>query len=274
MIAIGICVLVAVGAWLLGPRLLTAGRWQIRFPRLALAAWHTALGVGVAALLGSIAAAVILTLSAQHASDAAVGVVQTAAGWVALGGLGAGLVIIATGSDQLVGAGRRTFGEVLALPHSREQLDRRTALLTCHSAEPFACAIPGKDAAVIVSTALREILTPAQLRAVVAHERAHLRGRHYLAIRLAELDRSCLPSSRAGKRLLRATSLLVELIADDDAARRTGAVHLANALVQVSAHTHDATMELRAERLAGRRWAPARTLTASTRSCSSEEGVG
>ncbi|MFI8592872.1 M56 family metallopeptidase [Microbacterium sp. NPDC078428] len=260
MIAIGVCVAVAVLIWWVGPRLLTAGRWQVRFPRLALAAWHAALGIGLIALLGSVVAAVSATLSAQHAADATAGIVQTVAGWTALGAVGAGLVIIGTNSDELVGAGRRAFGDVLSLPHTRERLDRRTTLITCRSDEPFACAIPGPDAAVVVSTMLREILTPAQLRAVVAHERAHLRGRHYLAVRLAELNRACVPSARAGKRLLRASSLLVELIADDHAARRAGAVHLANALVTVAARTNDPTMELRAERLAERTWAPARKL--------------
>ena len=263
MISIGVCLLVAVGAWWLAPRLLTAGQWQIRFPRLALAAWHTALAIGLLAVLASIAASVATALSAQHTLDVTTAVVHTIVGWAALGTLGAVLTVVGMGSDELVGAGRRTFGEILALPHTRERLDRRTELLTCRSEEAFACAIPGKDAAVVVSTSLRAILTPAQLRAVVAHERAHLRGRHYLAIRLAELHRACLPSSRAGKRLLRATSLLVELIADDDAARRAGAVHLANAIIQIAQHTQDPTMELRAERLAGRRWAPARKVAAT-----------
>ncbi|WP_375385472.1 M56 family metallopeptidase [uncultured Microbacterium sp.] len=261
MMAIGACFLVAIAAWWGGPRVLTAGRWQIRFPRLALAAWHTALALGVLAVLTSIGLAVAATLSAPHATDAAVAVVQTIAGWCALGVLGAGLVVIAVGSDEIIGAGRRTFGDVLTLPHTSERLDRHTVLLTCRSDEAFACAIPGRDAAVVISTELRSILTPAQLRAVVAHERAHLRGRHYLALRLAELNRTCLPSSRAGKQLLRATALLVELIADDEAARRAGAVHLANALVQVARHSQDATMELRAERLAGRRWTPVRKLS-------------
>lgn len=263
MIAIAVCLLIALGAWWVGPRLLTVGRWQIRFPRIALAAWHTAFGVGLLAMLASIAAAVAVALSARHSSDAVAGAVQTVVGWCALGVLGAGLGVIGTGSDELVGAGRRTFGQVLSLPHSRERLDRQAALVTCRSEEPFACAIPGRDAAVVVSTGLRELLTPAQLRAVVAHERAHLRWRHYFAVRLAELNRVCMPSARPGKELLRATTLLVELIADDDAARRAGAVHLANALVRVSEHTEDATMELRAERIAGRQWIPARKLTAT-----------
>ncbi|MDX2377594.1 M56 family metallopeptidase [Microbacterium sp. LRZ72] len=260
-IAVGVCILVTVVAWWGGSRLLTVGRWQVRFPRVALAAWHAALGIGVLAVAASIAAAVTATLSAQHTPNAAVGIAHTVAGWCALGALGAALVIIGVRSDEIVGAGSRTFGNVLALPHTSERLDRRTILLTCRSDEPFACAIPGRDAAVVVSTGLRAILTPAQLRAVVAHERAHLRGRHYLALQLAELDRACLPSSLAGKQLLRATTLLVELIADDDAARRAGAVHLANALVHVARHTQDVTLELRAERLTDREWSPARKLT-------------
>lgn len=260
MIAIGACFAVAALAWWAGPRLLTLGRWQVRFPRLALAAWHTALGIGLLALAGSIVAAVATTLSTQHTADATMGIVETIAGWLALATFGAGLVIIGTGSDELVGAGRRTFGEVLSLPHRREPLDRGAELIVCRSDEPFACAIPGPAAAVVVSTRLREIVTPAQLRAVVAHERAHLRSRHYLAIRVAELHRSCLPSSQASRQLLRATTLLVELIADDHAARRAGVVHLANALVTVASHTGDATMELRAARLSDRHWAPARKL--------------
>jgi hypothetical protein len=260
MIVIAICFGLTAAAWWGGPRLLTVGRWQVRYPRIALAAWHTALGMGVLAMVASVAAAVTATLSAQGAPDVAVGVVQTVVGWCALGGLGAFLVVIAVGSDELEDAGRRTFGDVLSLPHTAERLDRRTTLLTCRSDEPFACAIPGRGTAVVITTGLRSILTPAQLRAVIAHERAHLRGRHYLAIRLAELNRACIPSSRASKQLLRATALLVELIADDDAARHAGAVHLANALVQIAHHTQDSSMELRAERLANRQWMPARKL--------------
>lgn len=260
MITIGVCAGVAILAWSVGPRLLTVSRWQVRFPRLALAAWHIVLGLGLFALLGAVIAAVASTISAGNAADATAGIVQTLIGWAALAAVGGGLVILGTSSDELVGAGRRTFDDVLSLPHTRERLDRRTALITCRSDEPFACALPGPDAAVVVSTRLREILTKEQLRAVVAHERAHLRGRHYLAIRVAELNRACLPSSRAATQLLRSSSLLVELIADDHAARRAGAVHLANALVTVASHTHDSLMELRAERLAERSWSPARKL--------------
>ncbi|MBD8207818.1 M56 family metallopeptidase [Microbacterium sp. CFBP 8790] len=263
MIALGACALLTILAWWAGPRLLTSGRWQVRYPSIALAAWHAALGFGLLTALGAVGCTVALALQAQHTQDAVAGVIYHVAGWGALAALGAVLLIVGAGSDGLVGAGERTFGEVLALPHTKATLDGRVSLLTCRSDEPFACAIPGRDAAVVVSSALREILTPAQLSAVVAHELAHLRGRHYMALRIAELHRACLPSSRRGKQLLRATTFLVELIADDAAARRVGAVHLANALVHVADQTQDLTMELRAERLATRQWTPSRKLTTS-----------
>jgi len=52
---------------------------------------------------------------------------------------------------------------------------------------PEAFAVPGRPGGVVVTTALRDALTPAELAAVIRHERAHLRGRHHLFIQFAEL---------------------------------------------------------------------------------------
>jgi Zn-dependent protease with chaperone function len=51
---------------------------------------------------------------------------------------------------------------------------------------PAAYVVPGRTARVVVSTASVDALTPAQLLAVLAHERAHAAGRHHL---LADVDR-------------------------------------------------------------------------------------
>jgi Zn-dependent protease with chaperone function len=260
VIAVGVFLVISIGACWAGPRLLTMGRWQVLHPRVALAAWHGAMAIGLSALIAAVSAAVALTLSAQQAPDEASTVAQTVVGWGALVGVSAALAVIGAGSDHVITSGRHMYGEVLALPHSVAPLDRRTSLVTCRTDEPFACAIPGQRDAVVVSSGLCAILTPAQLAAVVAHERAHLTGRHYVALRLAEVNRACVPALRSGTQLLSATKLLSELIADDYAARRVGAVHLANALARVADRTQDVGMELRAERLTGRRWAPARKL--------------
>ena len=97
---------------------------------------------------------------------------------------------------------------------------------------------------------------------MLEHERAHLRYRHHLAMGIASIYAGCLPRTRSARALVRTTRLLVELTADDAAARRVGAVHLANALTQVGEATGDAAMIVRAERLTLRTWPPARVVGA------------
>ncbi|ORI19451.1 peptidase M48, Ste24p [Rhodococcus sp. 1163] len=55
------------------------------------------------------------------------------------------------------------------------------------SAEPDAFAVPSGGGAVVVTTGLAEALSDAELRAVIEHERAHLRFRHALWIQLCEI---------------------------------------------------------------------------------------
>ncbi|MFA7498031.1 MAG: M56 family peptidase, partial [Leucobacter sp.] len=87
-----------------------------------------------------------------------------------------------------------------------------------------------------------------------AHEFAHLRHQHGLAIRIAQLNALLLPGTRASRALERTTRLQIELAADDAAARQVGAAHLANALTVLAAATHDVGMTLRAQRLTRKRW--------------------
>src|SRR5690606_9085903 len=102
---------------------------------------------------------------------------------------------------------------------------------------------------IVISSGLTDRLSPAELRAIIEHERAHLRGRHDLATRLAALSCACLPAVLASQELHRATQLLTELIADDAAARRCGRDVTASALAKLSAAAGDQLMLLRAERL-------------------------
>lgn len=55
------------------------------------------------------------------------------------------------------------------------------------SAEPDAFAVPSGGGAVVVTTGLAEALSDAELRAVIEHERAHLRFRHALWIQMCEI---------------------------------------------------------------------------------------
>lgn len=84
---------------------------------------------------------------------------------------------------------------------------------------PYAYALPGSPGRVMVSTALLASLEPAEHRALIAHERAHLAGRHHrllLATRLAGCVNPLLWP------LLGALVYSTERWADEEAARVTG----------------------------------------------------
>lgn len=84
---------------------------------------------------------------------------------------------------------------------------------------PYAYALPGSPGRVMVSTAMLASLEPAERRALLAHERAHLEGRHHrllLATRLAGCVNPLLRPLRA------ALVYSTERWADEEAARVTG----------------------------------------------------
>ncbi|MEU0158332.1 M56 family metallopeptidase [Streptomyces sp. NPDC006261] len=84
---------------------------------------------------------------------------------------------------------------------------------------PYAYALPGSPGRVMVSTAMLAALDPAERRALLAHERAHLDGRHHrllLATRLAGCVNPLLRPLRA------ALVYSTERWADEEAARVTG----------------------------------------------------
>ncbi len=102
-----------------------------------------------------------------------------------------------------------------------------------HSA-PAAYCVPGRDRRVVLTTGALEALDTEQLRAVLAHEHAHLRGRHHLVVMLTSALADAFPRSRTARTARAETARLVELAADDAAVRRTGRLPLAEALLALN----------------------------------------
>jgi Zn-dependent protease with chaperone function len=63
----------------------------------------------------------------------------------------------------------------------------RGDVLVVDDVVPEAFAVPGGRGVVVVTTALRDALLPAELAAVVRHEHAHLQGRHHLFVQAVEV---------------------------------------------------------------------------------------
>ncbi|MGP3536008.1 M56 family metallopeptidase [Microbacterium sp. RD1] len=248
----------AVTLLILAPLALTAGHWQVHHPRTALALWFAAVGAGAALTVSSIAAIILEALAAAPSSDTGQAITVTLLAWMQLGAVGAVIGFVWVSAEPLADSQRGAIDELRSIAVSREQ-HRGYTLVWVDSAAPSAVAVPARKPQILVSTRLRELLSPAELRAVIAHEATHLRLRHGWAVRIAELSALCLPRAlRAGRHLRRATLLLIELIADDAAAKRAGAVHLANALAKIGRAGNQPGLELRAERLTLRRWRHAR----------------
>jgi Zn-dependent protease with chaperone function len=59
------------------------------------------------------------------------------------------------------------------------------AVIIDDDAPAFYCLPSGRRQVIVVSSGALARLTPRQVRAVLAHKRAHLRGRHYLILAAA-----------------------------------------------------------------------------------------
>lgn len=269
----GVIVAIALATYALvslvaAPSLLTRGSWRVHYPRLCLTLWYAAFLSGVAATVGSGAIGIwygwrigvdgqILADSFGFSAVPWIGrVVQIAGGvigWSALA-IGGGLLsLIATRTATLVTSQRRIradVDQVVARSGYRREVVAGTRVTYVASRQSIACGLAGRARGeVIISSELDLVLSRRELRAVVEHERAHLRGAHLLLSRLALLNQACLPSARAARELRRATSLLIELIADDTAARSCGGADLAAALTKIGDADGDPTLGLRARRI-------------------------
>jgi Zn-dependent protease with chaperone function len=112
------------------------------------------------------------------------------------------------------------------------------ALVVDHPAAAAYC-LPGIRSRIVVSMGTLNLLAPAELAAVLAHERAHLRARHDLVLIPFTSLRRALPRSRVVDQAYRTVALLVEMMADDRALRARGLVarELATALLRFGTAT-------------------------------------
>jgi Zn-dependent protease with chaperone function len=124
----------------------------------------------------------------------------------------------------------RELLEVLSLPSGAIE---RTLVIN-HPA-PVAYCLPGGPRSVtVLSDGLLEALSPAELAAVVDHERAHLTQRHHLLLWAFEAWRQALPWLPTTRLSREAVSSLVEMLADDIARRTTPDETLVRAIALVA----------------------------------------
>jgi hypothetical protein len=229
-----------------GAALLHRARWPERAPRLGVVAWQAlSLSTVGAVVLGGLTLMVpsvelstdlaalleacAMALRAQYASPGGAGA-SIAGAALALSVVGRAGYCLVRG---LIAAGRqrRHQANVLALiGRSDPRLD---ALIVDHDTAAAYC-LPGRTRRVVLTSAAVAVLDDDQLAAVLAHERAHLRGRHHLVLTMTAALAAAFPFVPGLRQANTEVARLVEMLADDAAARRCDRLTVATALVALA----------------------------------------
>ena len=242
---------VAVGT-VPGAAALASARWPYRSPAAAILLWQ-ALGlswglaaVGALAGLGAVrgkwgVAGGALPGAADALHDACARA-QLAAVMIAFARLafllaGAALLallcwVLLAASTTVLLARRRHRILLTLLAHGDPKVP---GALVVDSPAAAAYCVPGLRSRIVISAGTLALLDAAELAAVLAHERAHLRARHDLVLLPFSALRQAFPRSRLVRRAHAEVALLVEMLADDRALRHRPARELATALLRVGA---------------------------------------
>ena len=222
-------------------------------PRLGLAAWLTAM----ASVLASAATALQLLIGAAFTgwsglaevvcrsvtgSSCAPAVYRSAifefvlAAFAAAAALTAAVLVWRYGRKvQRAQRQTRTHGQVARV--AGHELPGTGGAVMLDAPEPAAYCVPGRPATIVVTRGALAVLDRAQLTAVLAHERAHLAGRHHLLIALTRALTACLPAVPLFTEGPAEVARLAEMCADDAAARHTARRTLIAALLAMGTGT-------------------------------------
>jgi Zn-dependent protease with chaperone function len=237
----------AAGLGILGSAMLGRAKWTARAPMLAIviylaAGWSVIVALGLAGLtlavhatalgggLSHLIGACVLRLRATYGTPG--GATVAGLGLTLAGGVVARTAL--TAMTHVRAAGRQALRHAQTARLVGRPEPTLGAVLVEHS-QPAAYCVAGRQPTVIVTTGAVQALDPGQLDAVLAHERAHLAGRHHRLVAMARIGREVLPFLPLMRDAEEQVARLAELHADDAAARSCDPRLLATALVVLAA---------------------------------------
>ena len=213
------------GCW--AGRWLHRACWPSRAPRLGIWAWAA---LSVSTLAAAVLAGLALAVPTVHVTPAAADLLHAC--WASIrahyatpGGVATGVVGLgvagAVGARLLVRLGVENLGAVRARGSHRQRLlllghpDPGRGLTVLPCPDPAVYCLPGRPGLVVCTSAALEQLGVDELQAVLAHEQAHLRGRHHRLLTLAAALRSAFPFVSTFRLAEQNLAVLVEMRADD-----------------------------------------------------------
>jgi Zn-dependent protease with chaperone function len=215
------------------------GRWLTRSPRLAISLWLV-LPVSwvTAVVMAVLAAAGPFPLSwpgpGPGRGRVLAGPPMPGGGMIAVAGLALAAAVVLRAGWCLAGElhsgwrGRREHAALVAAT-GRPGPERDVVILD-HDAPAVYCLTSGRDR-IVVSAGALAALTPEQIRAVLAHERAHLRCRHHAMLTFSTGLARAFPGVPLLAQAEGQLGVLAEMAADDAAVRGHRRDDLAAALV-------------------------------------------
>lgn len=129
---------------------------------------------------------------------------------------------------------RRRHRDLLTLLSSPAS-DQPATLVIDHPAPVAYCLPGGARSVTVMSNGLMDLLTRAELDAVLTHESAHLHQRHHLLLWAFAAWRAALPWLPTSRLAQQAVSELIEMLADDEALRHVDEPTLVRAIAIVGA---------------------------------------
>jgi Zn-dependent protease with chaperone function len=241
---VAVLLLYAMGAEAAGSRWLPRASWALRAPRAAIATWQAAT---LSIVASAVAAGVILAVPCLPCALTPAAFRSCLAGMWAQHLIPVGiLATVFGGLLVLTVLGRIAWCTMVVLAGGRRRRACHDEVLTMIARpgpggvqvidddQPAVYCLPGRRRIVLTTGALRR-LKGRQLEAVVAHERAHLAGRHHLVLAFAGALQTAFPVVRFFALAASQVGELVEVAADDAAIRRENRLTLAGALLAVAA---------------------------------------
>jgi Zn-dependent protease with chaperone function len=250
-VSVAVCLLLyAAAVGVIAPRVVPRLTRNGVAPGAAVTVWLIVLASVLVSWTGAAAALVIFVAQTWNRPDPlALGACVAALRSVASGQSGlasqAGLMIATAAVSAFVGALAIRVGRSLlrARAGSRRHAEsarivgRRVAGVdgvVIDAPQKMAYCLAGRPGTIVITSAAVAALQPPHLDAVLAHERAHLAGRHHVLLAVTRALAASLPRIRLFAVAQAEVARLLEMCADDTAVRRHGPTALLSALLTLA----------------------------------------
>jgi Zn-dependent protease with chaperone function len=231
MIVAALLVLAVALAWPV-PRAMADLTTFRRAPRAALVVWQaTAIAAVLAALFAAPAALAAGVDPGARLGDTLAPVAVAA---LVSGAVAARLLLSGHRVGTRLRANRRRHRDLVDLLALQGDSPHGPHLRVLEHPTPTAYCVPGLQRRVVLTQGTIDALPPAELAAVLAHERAHLAARHDLILEFFTVAHEAVPPFVRSEAALREVNLLIEVLADRAAVRTAGVVATARAILAMA----------------------------------------